>query len=65
MKAILKTSDHQKEKTEMKPVHATKLTAKRKLFVTSQGNTGKDLILLNTCETANYCSHVIPRSQVF
>ncbi|CAG2197165.1 unnamed protein product [Mytilus edulis] len=40
VKAILKTSDHQKEKTEMKPVHATKLTAKRKLFVTSQGNTG-------------------------
>ncbi|CAG2206836.1 unnamed protein product [Mytilus edulis] len=39
VKAILKTSDHQKEKTEMKPVHATKLTAKRKLFVTSQGNT--------------------------
>ncbi|CAC5392751.1 unnamed protein product [Mytilus coruscus] len=46
VKASLKTIGHQKDQTKVKPVHATKLTAKRKLFETSQETTGKDLILL-------------------
>ncbi|CAC5392253.1 unnamed protein product [Mytilus coruscus] len=46
VKESSKTIGNQKDQTEVKPVHATKLTAKRKLFETSQETTGKDLILL-------------------
>ncbi|CAC5364622.1 unnamed protein product [Mytilus coruscus] len=39
VKASSKTIGHQKDQTKVKPVHATKLTAKRKLFETSQETT--------------------------